>query len=146
MPAGNYQGTYAAEKVIVTYGGVIITGFGDSDFITVKYRDDRYMDYVGADGEVGRSKNASRVGDIEITLSATSEANDQLSAVFNLSQLGGIDAPLPFGVADLSGRSFAGASKAWLKTAPDLTFGKEITDRVWALTAADLVINFGGNN
>ena len=37
MPAGDYQGTYAAEKVIVTVGGVILSGFTDGDFVTAKY-------------------------------------------------------------------------------------------------------------
>jgi len=145
MAAGDYQGTYAAEKVIVTVGGVIISGFDDGDFITVKFSEDRYTVKSGADGEVGRAKTASRVGEIEINLSATSKANDELSALFNLAQIGGIDRPIPFGVADLSGRSVAGASKAWIKTAPDLTFGKEIGSRTWTLTAADLTISYGGN-
>jgi hypothetical protein len=145
MPAGDYQGTYAAEKVIVTVGGVIVTGFADGDFINVKYSEDRYISKAGADGEVGRSKTASRLGEIEITVSGTSLANDELSAIFNLAQIGGIDPPIPFGVADLSGRSFAGASKAWIKSTPDLTFGKEISDRKWVLEAADLTISFGGN-
>lgn len=145
MAAGEYQGTYAAEKVIVTVGGVIVSGFDDGDFIDVHYVNDRYMSKAGADGEVGRSKNADRLGEITITLSATSKANDELSAIFNLAQLGGIDPPLPFGVADLSGRSFASASKAWIKTSPAMIFGKEIGSREWVLEAADLVMSIGGN-
>jgi len=146
MAVGDFQGTYAAEKVIVTVGGVIVSGFTDGDFITVKYDEDRYMAKSGADGEVGRSKNASRLGTIDIVLSSTSQANDELSALFNLAQIGGYDNPVPFGVADLSGRSFAGASKSWIKTAPDLSFGKEITERTWVLQAADLTISYGGNS
>lgn len=145
MPAGDYQGTYAAEKVIVTVGGVIITGFTDGDFVTAKYDEDRYMKKVGADGEVGRSKNASRAGTVEIVLSSTSKANDELSTLFNLAQIGGIDKPIPLGVADLSGRSLMAASKAWIKTAPDMVFGKEVTDRTWTLDCADMLFTFGGN-
>ena len=145
MAAGDYQGTYAAEKVIVTIGSAIITGFGDGDFVTAKYDEDRFIKRVGSDGEVGRSKNASRAGTIEVVLSGTSKANDELSMLFNLSIIGGIDKPIPIGVADLSGRSLMVASKAWLKTAPDMVFGKEITDRTWVFDCADMLFNFGGN-
>lgn len=145
MAAGNYQGTYAAEQGVTIVGGAIITGFGDGDYITVKYDEDRYIKKTGCDGEVGRSRTASRAGTIEIVTSATSKANDELSAIFNFAQIGGIDPPVVFSHADLSGRSFAAASKAWIKTTPDYKFGKEIGENVWILDAADLAINFGGN-
>lgn len=145
MAAGDFQGTYAAEKVVVTVGGVIVTGFTDGDFITAKYDEDRYVKKVGADGEVGRSRNPSKAGTVEIVLSATSKANDELSALFNLAQIAGIDPPIPIAVADLSGRSLAFASKGWVKTAPDLVFGKEVGERTWTLDCADLVITYGGN-
>lgn len=146
MAAGDYQGTYAAEKVVITVGTVIVTGFTDGDFVTVKFDEDRYTHKAGADGEVGRAKNASRAGTIEITLSATSSANDELSALFHLDNLGGIDAPIPVSVTDLSGTSFAAAAKAWIKSSPDMTFGKDVGDRVWTLQAAGLAINYGSNS
>ena len=146
MAVGDYQGTYAAEKVIVTVGGVIVTGFADGDFVTAKYDEDRATKKVGADGEVGRSRTASKAGTIEVVISATSKANDELSALFNLAQIGGFDTPIPVGIADLSGRSVAGASKCWLKTAPDMVFGKEIGDRTWVFDCADLTMSYGGNS
>ena len=146
MPAGDYQGTYAAEKVIFTVGGVILSGWTDGDYITVKYDEDRYMSKAGADGEVGRSKNASRMGTFEAVLSSSSKANDELSAIFNLAQIGGIDNPIPIAMADLSGRDVAFCSNGWLKTTPDMVKGKEIGDRTWTFQAADLTMNFGGNS
>ena len=145
MPAGDYQGTYAAEKVVITVGGVILTGTTDGDFVTAKYDEDRYTAKAGADGEVGRSKTASRMGTIEIVLSSSSKSNDALSALFNLAQIGGIDNPVPVAVADLSGRDVAFCSNGWLKTTPDMVKGKEIGDRTWVFQCADLTLNFGGN-
>ena len=139
---GNFQGTYDPAQVIITVGGTIVTGFADGDFITAKYDEDRYNAKAGADGEVGRTKNASRLGTIEIVLASTSLANTELSALFNLSLLGGIDNPIPVGVADLSGRGLVVASKCWLKTAPDFVRGKEITENTWVLAAADLALSF----
>lgn len=145
MPAGNFQGTYAAEKVVITVGGVIVSGYTDGDFVTAKYDEDRSFKKAGADGEVGRAVNASRAGTIEIVLSATSGANDELSSIFALESISGTHFAIPVGVADLSGRTLIGATKAWLKTAPDANFGKEIGDRTWVLDCADLTMLIGGN-
>lgn len=142
MAAGQFQGTYSAEQVIITIGGVIVTGFADGDFCVAKYADPRYTAKAGADGEVGRSKTASRMGTIEITLSHTSAANAELSDLFKLGMVGGTDAVVPITVADLSGGGLVTASAAWLDTAPDFTRGKEISDAVWLIGCADLSFDF----
>lgn len=146
MAAGDYQGTYAADKVIVIVGGIPVSGFADGTFVTAKYEADRYIKKVGADGEVSRSKNADKSGTIELVLSQTSASNDALNALFGLASLAGIDPVVPVAVTDLSGRSLVAASKCWLKTAPEVTFGREIGERTWVLEAADLLITVGGNN
>jgi hypothetical protein len=146
MSAGNYNGTYAADKVVISIGGVSLSGTADGDFVTAKYDEDRYTKHVGADGSVSRARNPSAAGTIEIVLSATSGSNDELSAFFNLGLLGGIDNPIPVAIADLSGRSLCAAGNAWLKTTPEMVFGKEIGERTWVFDCADLVFNFGGNN
>lgn len=142
---GTYQGTYAADKVVITIGAVILSGWTDGDYVTAEYAEDRSFSKAGADGEVGRSLNPSRLGTIEVTLSATSGANDQLSAQFGLANLASITAAFPITVIDLSGRTVIGATKGWLKTAPPVTLGKEIGDRVWTFEAADLTMLVGGN-
>lgn len=142
MSAGDFQGTYSAEQVIVTVGGVIVTGFGDGDFITAKHDEDRYTHKVGADGEVGRAKNANRAGTIEIVLASTSRANRELGDLFKLSLMGGTDEPVSVSVADLSGNSECYASTAWLKTSPDFSRGKEISEQTWTLQAADLAFAY----
>lgn len=142
MSAGDFQGTYSAEQVIITVGNVIVSGFADGDFITAKYDEDRYGMKVGADGEVARNKTASRTGTIEIVLSASSAANTELSELFNLSLLGGFDDSIPVGVADLSGNGLVTASRCWLKTAPDFVRGKEVSEQTWTLQAADMAITY----
>ncbi|MGN6701455.1 MAG: phage structural protein [Burkholderiaceae bacterium] len=144
--AGKFEGTYSADQVTVTVGGVIVSGFTDGDFVSAEYDDDRFKKHVGADGDVGRAKNPSRAGNITVTLSASSPANDELSALFNLESLAGVDAPIAIGVVDLSGRTVIAASKAWIKKAPKVGFGKEIGSREWVLDCADLSMFIGGNS
>lgn len=145
MAAGDIQEPYSASRVIVIVGGVIVTGFGEGDFITATYDEDRYMTKAGADGEVGVAENTNMMGTVEITVSSTSAANGQLSELFNLGIRGSKFKTVPVRVTDLSGNSVIEASNAWIKTPPDFTYGKEITERVWTLGVADLVYDFGRN-
>jgi len=140
-----FQGTYSADKVIVSVGSVPLSGFTDGDFITASYAEDRATPKAGADGGVGVSRNASRLGTIVITLSATSAANDALSALFNIGSLTTNIVTLPISVIDLSGRTVISGANCWLQVSPEATFGKEIGDREWTFGAADLVMFMGGN-
>lgn len=145
MAAGDYQGAYNAGKVVVTVGGIIVSGFDDGDFVSASYEGDRATPKVGADGEVGLSINPSRLGTITITLSATSKANDELSALANLNNNSVFTSAFPIGVADLSGRTVIAGTKCWLQTAPDVTFGTEVGSREWVFGVADLLTTIGGN-
>ena len=141
----DFQGTYSADKVIITVGSTILSGFADGDFVTASYAEDRATPKAGADGGVGVSRNASKLGTIVVTLSATSAANDALSALFNLDAITGNPVTVPIAVVDLSGRTLIGAANCWLQSTPAVTFGKEIGDREWTFGAADLVMFVGGN-
>lgn len=142
MSSGDIQTPYSAADVIVVVGDVIVTGFGEGDFITASYEEDRFMHKAGADGEVGIAKNPNRMGSIEITVSSTSRANAELSDLFNLGSLGDNLVIVPVRVTDLSSNAIISASRCWLGVTPDFTFGKEITERTWTIRASDLTFGF----
>jgi hypothetical protein len=141
MSAGIYHGTYAAEKVIITFNNVIITGFTDGDFITAKYDEERYYKVKGTDGEVGRSRNPSRAGVVEVVLMATSPVNKELSDLLTVSEVSKV---APISVQDLSGNSLVFASKSWIKSAPDFVRGKEVGETKWTFDCADLEMYYDG--
>lgn len=140
--SGEFQGTYSCEQVIITVGGVIVTGFGESDAVTVKYDNDRYTAKAGCDGEVARAKTADRMGTFEIVLAHTSAANAELTDLFKLNLMGGTDNVVPVTVADLSGTGLATASSCWLKSSPDFVRGREVGEGTWTIQAADLAISY----
>lgn len=145
MAAGTYQGAYSADKVIRTIGGVSISGGGD-DMVSAEYEEDRSSAKVGADGEVAASINPSMLGTITFTLSAASSSNDELSEIVALNSAFSILKAIPISVIDLSGRTVITANKCWLKTAPPVSFGKDVGEREWVFYAADLQMFVGGNN
>jgi len=140
-------GSYDPSQVIVTVGGIILSGFSDGDSITAKRDEDNYFVRVGTDGGVARARNANKMGEFEFRLLQTSKANDLLSALVSTNDLvnDGL-AVIPIGIVDGSGRSLAVATQCWIKTLPELVLGKEVTERVWVFSAADLKIFYGGND
>lgn len=146
MSAGDFQGTYDPEKIILAIDGISVSGFVAGDFITVRHDAPRFFKTDGIDGETTRAMNLSKSGTIEVNLMASSAANDNLTALLPAAQGGSPLPPVPVTLKDLSGRSLAACSKAWLKTEPDLIFGKEISDNKWVFDCADLDIYYGGSN
>lgn len=140
-------GSYDPSQVIVIVGGVIVSGWSDGDAITARRSEDAYSTKAGLDGGVGRARNANKSGEFEFKLLSTSGVNDQLSdllAIDNLNSDG--SAVFPISVTDGSGTSLASASSCWIKTYPEVVFGKEVGERTWVFSAADLSLYVGGNN
>lgn len=139
-------GSYDPQKMICSIAGVTLSGFSDGDSIIARRSEDMSFMRVGIDGSVGRARNANKTGEFEFRLLQTSAVNAQLSALFaidNLSQDGAIDVPIS--IIDLSGASLCTATAAWLKSIPEGVFGKEVGERIWVFSAADLIIFHGGN-
>jgi hypothetical protein len=140
-------GTYDPSRVIVTIGGVIITGFSDGDSIIARRAEDMYFTRVGTDGGVARARNANKMGEIEIKLLQTSAVNDSLSSLLAIDDLVNDGLPvLSITIVDGSGRSLVVATQCWIKTIPEVILGKEVSERAWIFSAADLKIFHGGNN
>lgn len=139
-------GSYDPAQVVATVGGVILSGFSDGDSIIARRSEEMYFLRVGTDGGVARARNANKSGEFEFKLLQTSLANDLLSALIAANDLtnDGLIV-IPIAVFDGSGRSLAVATQCWIKSIPEATFGKEVSERVWVFSAADLKIFHGGN-
>lgn len=138
--------TYDPSKLTVIVGGVIVTGFSDGDFITAKRDEDLYMKRVGADGHVARSRNGNKSGAIEIKLLQSSPAVNELAALVALDNFlfdGDILIPISI-VSPGNGAELIGANQAWLKTPPEMVFGKEVNERSFIFDCADLKMSLGG--
>lgn len=139
-------GSYNPSEVVVTVGGVILSGFSDGDHVIARRNEDLSSMRAGNDGGVGRAVNPNKSGEFEFKLLQTSSANDALSALVNADDLvNGGSSQFPIAVVDGSGRSLAVATQCWIKTLPEMTMGKEVGERVWVFSAADMKIFFGGN-
>jgi hypothetical protein len=136
--------TYDPSKVVVLFGGIPLSGFADGEFVKVERDGDAFSKVVGADGDTSRAKSCNKAGTATITLAQTSPSNDILQGFALLDELSN-DGVAPFAVKDLSGRSTYISAHGWIKKAPAVSFGKEITNREWTIDLADIDTFTGGN-
>lgn len=137
--------TYDAKSVVITWGGVQLTGYPEGTFIAISKSADNVMRKVGADGDVSRSINSDKTYDITLTLEGTSASNDYISGIRLLDDKTG-KGVLPFLMQDLSGSTLFFAESAWVSKDADVEFGNEISENAWAFQTGQVEgYNIGGN-
>jgi Protein of unknown function (DUF3277) len=136
---------YDANEVQISFAGIPVEGYADGDFLTITVAE-AFTSVVGTDGKVARSKTNDGRAQIELRLMNTSPTNAALSAIHNADKYApggaGIGA---FLCVDLNGTSLYAGGNAWIKKAPDVTFGREANERVWQIEI-DTIRDFTGGN
>jgi len=136
--------TYRASEVSISFGGAVISGYGDSTFVSLSYNNDFFSLTKGADGEGLRSSSEDLSARITITLMQGSISNDVLSG-FLLADVNGDVGGLPFLLKDSSGRMLFSSSSAWIVKFPDVERGKEGSMVEWVLETNSLNGFIGGH-
>ncbi len=137
---------YDSNEVQVSFAAIPLNGWADGDFITITRESDTFTSVVGTDGAVSRSKTNDNRATVEVHLMNTSPSNAAMSAI----ALADREAPGGAGIGaflcvDLNGTSLYTSGNAWIKRAPDPTFGREASERVWTLEVDELRDFTGGN-
>jgi hypothetical protein len=124
--------TYDPKKVIITLGGVPISGYADGTFVQIDPNSETWTKKVGADGEVARSLTNDNTHTIQITLMQTSLSNAYLRTVMNADKLTGLGM-LPLSFTDLNTMEEYFWPQAWVSTDPSTGRAKETTDMQWTI-------------
>lgn len=138
---------YDANEVTVNIAGLPIeSGYDDGEFVRIEQEADDFIDKVGTDGEVTRSKSNDRRATISIILMQSSDGNALLSGLNNIDRLAGNGAGVgPLLVRDRQGTALYSAAECWISKPPDVAFDREPTAREWTLRCATLERFDGGN-
>lgn len=138
---------YDANEVTVNVAGLPIeSGFDDGEFVRIEQESDDFVDKVGTDGEVTRSKTNDRRATVSILLMQSSDANALLSGLNNIDRLAGNGAGVgPLLIRDRQGLALYAAAECWISKPPDVSFDREPTAREWTLRVASLERFDGGN-
>lgn len=130
---------YSSKDVAIIVNGTPITGVMDGEFLTITPSVDPAALHVGGDGEQTMVVNADESATIAITLKQTSPSNAVLNA------LRATKAVFAVAVKDNSGVSIHTGAKAFISGATAVSYGQEITGRVWTIAVGKLVDFSGGN-
>lgn len=136
--------TYSPDRVVVLVGGTPMTAYGEDTFVEISPSADLSTVQVGADGEIARSISTNKLCTITLTLQQVSPSNNVLSGLMEVDALtGGVLFPIT--LQDLRGTTIFVSSQAWISKRPTITFGREVSDRVWEFQAVPSVWLAGGS-
>lgn len=130
--AGNIT-QYNAKDVVVTVGGVYITGMGE-DMVNGEKDEDNVNTAVGAQGDVVVNEINNDLGTITLTLQGTSPQLPYLKKLAKTKQI------VDVWVTNKSLGEKMGGSKAIIKKTPSLEYGAELADREIEMQVFDYTV------
>lgn len=136
--------TFDPKSVVISIGGVPISGFADGTFVSITTDTQQFTKVVGADGFTTRVKSNNYGGTLTLSLAQTSPSNDVLSGLLALDRLSN-QGLFPLLIKDMSGNTVVFSESAWIQQFPDITFGNEMNNRDWVIDMAEMDIFLGGN-
>lgn len=136
--------TYDPNKIIVVFGAIPMTGFGEGSFVTIARNGDLFEKSRGADGTVDRiNKNATDFS-VTIVLKQTSIANDALSTIMTQDLLTNTG-KYPLSIKDLTGTELFFAPQSWIAKDPDDEYSDTLGTREWRFDTGPAIKFTGGN-
>lgn len=138
--------TYDFKAVSVSFAGITLQGFAESDGVAIDNESDAYSDVIGIDGETTRARTNDDRANVTIRLMQSSSANDQLSALHALDKLTPNGAGIgTFNCKDTNGTSLYNGEAAWIQKPPPVVFDRGVKEREWKIRVAKLVRTDGSN-
>lgn len=135
--------TFDPAKVLVSFAGQVITGFAPDTFISAERNEDGFTLVVGAGGEATRSQSRNKSGTVTLTLMASSQSNDILSAVALADELSGTGVS-PLFIKEFNGTTVVMAQNAWIKKLPVMERAKEAGTVEWVFECEAVDLLLGG--
>jgi hypothetical protein len=144
MATDNNVYTYDPKQVVVTFGGIIVSGYAEGTFISIASNGDSFAKRKGSDGSVDRINMNVYDYSVTLTLMMTSPTNALLSAAL-IADKETNTGVVPLTVTDLSGNSVFTAAQAWIAKDPDDEYGDSLATREWRIDTGAAVKSTGGN-
>lgn len=128
--------TYNPKKVTCSLGRHMVTGFADDSFISVEPAGDGTSHVVGADGEIVRSIDPSKVYTVKVALLQTSPTNSYLQKMYDKDKKDGTGT-FQVNINDLLGKEKFVGSVAWVTKPASWARGKAQGNREWEIVVGE---------
>lgn len=138
--------TYSPDDVNVLIGGFYsLKGIADGTFIKITKDLPPYTTSRSTDGMVARKSVVNSTFTIEISVLATSPANNVLTRFWQVDRLLNIG-KFPILVKDSLGSGYFFSTTCWVEQIPSLEYSTSAVVNTWVIRAHDGAINIGGND
>lgn len=128
--------TYNPKKVTCSLGRHIVSGFADDSFISIEPAGDGTSYVVGADGEIARSIDPSKVYTVKLALLQASKTNEYLQKMYDKDKKDG-SGTFPVNINDILGKEKFVSAVAWVTKPSAWSRGKAQTNREWEIVVGE---------
>lgn len=128
--------TYNPKKVTCSLGRHIASGFADDSFISIEPAGDGTSYVVGADGEIARSIDPSKVYTIKLALLQASATNSYLQKMYEKDKKDG-SGTFSVNINDILGKEKFVGSVAWVTKPATWARGKAQGNREWEIVVGE---------
>lgn len=135
--------TYDPKKIVMTFGGAIITGFADGVGINAERVADDWSMSTGMDNATAYTKINNTSGTLVITLQQTSLSNNDLTTFLELDRTANLGL-LPYLMKDLLSTTQVSGTGRIMKP-PAIGFANDVSTREWTIACDEMLITVGGN-
>lgn len=126
--------TFDFKNYDLIVGDNLISGFAEGSSIEVSPESPGFTDKVGVDGEVTSARSHDKRANMTITLMASSESNDVLSAIYAADRAGiNGEGVLSVALVNREGTDEHRASQARIMQGPDVALDAEVGERSWEI-------------
>lgn len=138
----NILTTYDPKEVKIAWNGIDLSdALAPDTFITITRMEDGFAPTVGSSGTVVRTRNADRMGQIDLTLMQNAPANNLLAAAALADEQAGAEILSVITITDPSGSAdFVIATDAWIRKIADVELAGDYGTRTWNFDCAELTV------
>ena len=135
--------TYVPYNVIISWNGIIFTGFAEDTFLTISRSGNAFDTVQGADGTIARAnKNASNFT-LKCSILQTSPTNDLLLSALNLD-INTNTTPTMMTIKEINTGTLAFEAVAWIEKDPDGDWGNKVGSREWTFRTGQATYTYMG--
>lgn len=128
--------TYNPKKVTCSLGRHIASGFADDSFISIEPAGDGTSYVVGADGEIARSIDPSKVYTVKLALLQASATNAYLQKMYEKDKKDG-SGTFSVNINDILGKEKFVGAVAWVTKPASWARGKAQGNREWEIVVGE---------
>lgn len=143
---GQKLSTYAPIELLVLVNGIRITGFTDTDILTIDRDTPRWSKQTGVMDETARANSAVTGAKVTLQIMQSSYANDLLTQLHKNDAENPADGnTMSLVITDKTGTTNFVSTEAWILDLPQVQFTNGLETRSWEIDCANSKEHVGGN-